>query len=456
MSTIADWIWTPFLSLIYLELGVLFLLVTGGVVLRRAVPIFLVQIRQLGNQRTDGGHIGHTHGFFAGLATSIGVGNMAGVGTAIHLGGPGALFWMWVSALLGMSFRMCSTYMALRYQPSDDKDPVFGTPMVYLQRFFSGRWAFIAPLFAGVIIAKGLVAANLIQSNSVAHAIQEHLGYSSGIVALALSALVALVVISGLNSILNVSMALAPWMAGGYLALALWVLGSHPARTLASFHAVIEHAFTPYTLAGGIAGYSVMQAVQFGIARGIFSHGSGIGLAPFLHAANRDHPVVGAMMAGMIPLVDTILVCTATGLVILSSGLWHEQTGAYLTVSAFQMASGDGARLAVTLCLVVFAFTTIINWSYFSERCFLFLGGRNRVAYRWFFVMVTFCGPFLPVATIWSVGDLLIAALIIIHLLPLTYLLLRYNRTLRHDLNTSIASTEGGGRSLRNDGAPTL
>ncbi|MEO5366625.1 MAG: amino acid carrier protein [Magnetococcus sp. WYHC-3] len=434
LSSLAGFIWNPLLSLIYIELGLLFLAVTGMLALRRTMPHFLRHHPFSHASGDNTRNIGHGEGFFAALATSIGVGNLAGVGTALHLGGPGALFWMWVSALLGMSFRMASTYMALRYQPADSHDLAFGTPMAYLQRAGRGFWRFLPTAFAGLIVANGLVAANMIQANSVAHAMEEDLGLSHGIVAVLLAGLVGLVIIGGLKNILKVSAWIAPWMAVTYVILAVVILALEPARCLAALAEVFRHALEPYSAAGGLAGYTVLESLQYGISRGVFSHGSGIGMAPFLHAANRDHPIHGSMMAAMIPVVDTLVVCTATGLVLLSSGLWIEHTGAYLTVTAFQQGLGMTGRVIVTIFLIVFAFTTMINWSYLSERCYLYLGGRNTTAFRWVFVAVAFAGPFLPVASVWSLGDLLIAGLLLVHLLPLTGLLLRHARRLRNDL----------------------
>ncbi|MEG3640732.1 alanine/glycine:cation symporter family protein [Magnetococcus sp. PR-3] len=447
LGSVADWIWSPFFSLIYLELGLLFLVITGGFAVRRLLPVFFAMRRKGLHRGADGAPIDHAKGFFAALATSIGVGNMAGVATAIHLGGPGALFWMWVSALLGVSFRMCSTYMALRYQPQDPNHPLFGTPLSYLSRFFEGRWRWIPTVFAGLVIVKGMVAANLIQTNSVAHAVESDLGLSHGIVALALSVLVAMVIVGGLKNILTVSNILAPWMAGIYILFAFGILIAHPDQAMTALEMVFRHAFSPYAMAGGVAGFTVLQAVQFGISRGVFSHGSGVGIAPFLHAANHDQPIRGAIMAGMIPMVDTLLVCSATGLVILSGGLWLEHTGAYLTVTSFQLYAGPMGRLLVTLFLVVFAFTTIINWSYFAERSFVYLGGRNRLAFRWLFVAIAFCGPFMPVAAIWSLGDILIALMLSFHLVPLTYLVLRKQKQLGKDLQEVVSHMLGKPRT---------
>lgn len=446
MDLLAAWIWNPFLSLIYLEVGVLFLIITRAVALRRSIKV-LRQVWHLPAGGDGERRIRHADAFIAALASAIGVGNLAGVGTAIHLGGPGALFWMWMSALAGASFRMCSTYLSVRHGPQDPASPLFATPMSYLVRFSGGRNSRWAAALAGLILFQGVVSANLIQANSVSHAVTNHFGFSTFLVALALFGAVATVVVGGIRSIVRFSVTVAPWMVLSYVAAGLIILILNPLDTLDAIRQVFLSAFHPYAVGGGVAGYGVLQAMQFGVSRGVFSHFSGMGVAPFLQGANTDHPAHGAYMSAMVPLVDTLIVCTITGLVILSLGQWHDLTGAYLTLTAFQNGLGAIGRWLVFLCLGLFAFTTIINWAYFSERCFEYLGGRNVSAFRWFFSGVTFCGPFFPVAFIWSLSDVVIGLMLIVHLVPLTYILLTNRPTLMRDLTDPAAEqpqTPGG------------
>lgn len=438
MEILAKWLWNPFMSLFYLELGVLFLLLTGAVAWRRSLRVFQRTLTQ--KSRYAGGRdIPHTQAFFSALATGVGVGNLAGVATAIHLGGPGALFWMWVSALAGTSFRMTSTYLAIKHGPKEASNTLFATPMAYLERFLADPWRRSIPVFlASLILIKGVVTANLIQANAVAHALNNDFGVSSLFVAILLATGVGVVVIGGVRQIVRYSVAIAPWMLLGYLLTGLVILLAHPMRTMEAIGSVFHYAFRPYSIAGGIFGYTVLQTMQFGLSRGVFSHNSGMGIAPFLQGANHDHPARGAFMAAMIPLVDTLIFCSVTGLVILSVGSWQTWTGAFLAVSAFQSALGGVGKVLIIAALVVFAFTTIINWAYFSERCFEYLGGKNLLAYRWFFTCVTFCGPFFPVALLWSMGDVLIALILLTHLLPLTYILIRQLPTVMADLESPL------------------
>ncbi len=426
MELVASWIWNPLLSLIYLEVGVLFLLLTRGTALTKSWQVLkrAWNNRWLSKKR-DERHIRHTDAFITALAAGIGVGNLAGVGTAIHLGGPGALFWMWMSALAGASFRMCSVYISVSQGPKDPASPLFATPMAYIEKYVGKRWPGYAPLLAALILFHGLVSANLIQANSVSHAVTNELGFSTVVVALVLFAAVGIVVIGGIKSIVNFSVASAPFMVVAYVVGGLIILFSNPAASAKAVGLVFTHALTPYSIGGGVAGYTVMQSIQFGVSREVFSHFSGMGIAPFLHGANDDHPAQGSYLAALVPLVDTLLVCSVTGLVIISVGDWHGLTGAFLTVTAFQTGLGAVGRILVFVCLGMFAFTTIINWAYFSERCYEYLWGGDLLYYRWFFAVVTFCGPFFPVALVWSIADVVIGVMLIVHLPIITYILLR-------------------------------
>ena len=440
MDSLAAWIWNPFLSLVYIEIGILFLILTRGLSLRRSLNM----LRRLWGDQESGDdgrrHISHKKAFIAALAAGIGVGNLAGVGTAIHLGGPGALFWIWVSALVGASFRMCSTYLSIRHGPKDVGSPLFATPMAYLVKFTGRSWPRLTPILAGLILFHGLVSANLIQANSVSHAVTNQLDFSEVMVALLLFAAVATVVVGGVRSIVDFSVLSAPWMVLAYVVGGLFILLSHPLDTLDSIRWTVQAAFHPYAIGGGVAGYSVMQALQFGVSRGVFSHFSGMGVAPFFHSANDDHPARGAYLAALVPLVDGLVVCSITGLVILSLGDWERLTGAYLTAISFQIGLGGVGQVLIFICLGMFAFTTIISWAHFSERCFEYLGGRNLIAYRWFFASVTFCGPFLPVGFIWSLADVVIGLMLIVHLLPLTYIVLKTLPTLLKELTDPAAT----------------
>ncbi|MBF0441689.1 MAG: sodium:alanine symporter family protein, partial [Oligoflexales bacterium] len=337
-------------------------------------------------------------------------------------------------AFVGVSFRMVSTYLAIKYKPSDISSPSFATPMAYLESQIKGTGKRLSNIVAMLILIQGLVTANLIQSNSVAHALQGRFLFSKFTVALLLTLLVGMVIIGGLQKIVHWSSIIAPVMHVMYVVIGLFILIASPVRTLHALGSVFLYAFTPYSFAGGVAGYAVLQAMQFGVARGVFSHGSGTGLCPFFQGANRDHPSVGAFMSSITPVIDTVTVCTITGLVILSGSYWPLENGAYLTALTFSSKIGEFGNVLIVCCLSVFAFTTIITNANFAERCFRYLGFQDIGSFRIFFLAVTFIGPFFPVIFVWSLGDVLTGLLVFLHLIPMTYIMLTHLKIIKNDL----------------------
>lgn len=433
IDTLAKWIWDPLLSLVYLEIGVIFLIVTGAIAWKKSLRIGFKIIRS-DKSRDDGRVVSHSKALISSIAATVGIGNLAGVGTAIHLGGPGALFWMWMSALFGMSYKMISTYLAVKHGPSDTGSPLFATPMSYLEKFLGKKWCWIPAIVAGLILVKGLVLANLVQSNSVAQALHDRFNVPNVATAALLTCFVAAVILGGLRRVVDSLSSIAPWLILLYVVAGLLILLVHPLRTLASLGEVFYYAFRPYSIVGGVAGFAVMQSMQFGVSRGVFSHMSGEGVGPFLQAANKDNPAIGGFMAAVTPFVDTVVICSITGLVILSSSLWESETGAYLTSSCFEAGLGFGGQIIALCCLAAFAFTTIVAFAHISERCYEYLGGKNVLGYRLVFLLVTFVGPFLNLTFVWSLSDIIIAMLVLCHLLPLLYITLGQFRGIVEDL----------------------
>ncbi|MBT3308712.1 MAG: amino acid carrier protein [Gammaproteobacteria bacterium] len=441
MDLLVTALWNPLLTFLYLEIGLLLLLLSRFAVWRKLFTFIKTELRTLlstssaslsSHQRT----ISSRFAFITALSSTVGVGNLAGVSTAIHLGGPGALFWMWVSALVGMGFRMSSTWLALHHQPDDPNHPSWSTPMSYLDPLFKGSrfWGWLPALVAVAILFTGLFA-NAIQTNSVAHALHNEFGASNLWVATLMALLVAVVILGGLQRIVQMSVRLMPWVLLFYIVAALVILLSNPVETGRQLITIIESALSPWSVAGGVAGYTVLQAMQFGVSRGVFSHGSGLGFAPFLHAANREGARKNMLYAALVPAIDTLFICTITGLVVLSGGYWMEFNGAYLTTLSFEHFYGETGKWVIVLTLTLFAFTSIINLSYFAERCYLYLRNGNTRNFRYLFILITFLGPLIPVALIWSMADLLIAVVLIFHLPALLYLTIRHLRPMLQTLN---------------------
>jgi AGCS family alanine or glycine:cation symporter len=429
MEKLANLIWDPFLCLFYLVVGALFAWFLRGEAWRGLGSAVRAATRA---SSADEEGISHRDGFLAALGATVGVGNLAGVATALHLGGPGALFWMWVSAVLGMHFRLASTYLAIKYQPPRS-DPGFATPMIYFDRFLPPSWRFLAKVLAALLVGVGFINANLIQSNSVAQALTHLFDVPTAVVASTLAVVVGLVILAGLQSIVRLSVRLTPFMIVAYLGLGVTVLAMDPAAALSGLRSVFDAALSPRSVLGGAAGATVFASLRYGVSRGIFSHGCGMATAPFFQANNGDHPARGALLAAAVPAFD-VLVCTVTGLVILSGGDWLVSTSAYLTVASFESAAGIGGRTIVLACLAVFAFTTVISWAHFAERCYQYLGGSRITAFRLVFAGVTLLGPFFPVQLVWSLGDILVGLLLMVHLLPLTLASIGAQRHMARDL----------------------
>lgn len=380
--------------------------------------------------------ISQKNAFITVVATTVGVGNIAGVGTAIHLGGPGALFWMWVSALFGMFFRLASTYMAIKLRPADSQSLSFATPMLYLEKYMKGRWKFIPALVAGIVLIQGVVLYNLVQANSVAQVLHNRFNVPNPVTAILITACVGIVILGGLTKIVNYCSAIAPAAIGMYVAAGIFILLSHPVQAANALGQVFSYALMPHSVVGGVAGYSVLQAMQFGVSRGVFSHMSGTGTSAFIQAANDEAPAKGAFMSAMTPFVDTIIVCSITGLVILSTPNWKSQTGAHLTAACFETGLGFLGQIVVIISLVIFALTTIFAFAHIAERCFKYLGGENFVCYRIIFLFVVFLGPFLNLRFVWSLCDIIIATIIIFHLIPLCYITLINREKMCKDLQS--------------------
>lgn len=434
MESLAKLIWDPFLCIIYLEMGIAFLFLTRAIAWKKSLPVFFKIFR---NDRSTFGSrlVSHKKAFFTIVAATVGIGNIAGVGTAIHLGGPGALFWMWISALLGMFFRMASTYMAVKLRPADDRSLSFATPMVYLEKYMKGSLNFIPKLVALLILVQGVVLYNMVQSNSLAQALHNRFGVSNALTALLITFFVGIVILGGLKKITDFSSVIAPVMITIYVVAGLIVLIIHPLHTIYTLGTVFSYAFTSHSIAGGIAGYGVLQAMQFGISRGVFSHMSGMGTSAFFQAANKDTPAMGAFMSAITPFIDTIIICTITGLVVLSGPYWQIKTGAHLTADSFEIGIGIFGQLIVVMCLIVFALTTITAFAHVSERCFEYLGGRVSNGFRIVLLIVTFIGPFLNLRFIWSLSDIIIAFAIVFHIFPLMYIILKTEKKMHIDLN---------------------
>lgn len=344
------------------------------------------------------------------LAATIGTGNIVGVATAIKLGGPGALFWMWVAAFFGMATKYSEGVLAIKYRTKDTNGEVAGGPMYYIVNGLGKRWKPLAIVFSifGVMVAL-LGSGTFTQVNSITESLNNAFGLPATIVSIILAIIVAIIIFGGIQSISKVAEKIVPFMAIIYILAAVIVLIFNAGNILPSIALILKSAFTGQAATGGFAGATMMIAIQSGIARGVFSNESGLGSAPIAAAAAKtEEPVEQGLVSMTGTFIDTIIVCTLTGLAIIVTGGWSSNlNGATLTQHAFATVFGNFGVFALTISLVLFAFTTILGWGYYGERCFEFLFGTRAIpVYRLIFVLMVALGGFLKLELIWVLADI--------------------------------------------------
>jgi alanine or glycine:cation symporter, AGCS family len=360
------------------------------------------------------------------LAATIGTGNIAGVATAIFLGGPGALFWMWCTALVGMATKYSEAVLSVHYREIDDYGNHVGGPMYYIKNGLKKHWGWLGTTFAIFGALAGFGIGNTIQANSVADVLQHSsLGISPMATGIVIAVLVALVLIGGIKRIGDVAGALVPFMAVTYVLAGLVVLALNASEIPNALSLIFGHAFTPSAAMGGFAGASVWAGIHFGVARGIFSNEAGLGSAPIAHAAAAtDNPVRQGTVAMLGTFIDTIIVCSITGLVIVVSGAWTSgQTAATLSSLAFESGLPGVGNYIVTFGLSIFAFTTILGWSFYGEKCVEYLFGvKAIIPFRVLWVLAVPVGAVAKLSFLWLVADTLNALMAIPNLIALLLL----------------------------------
>lgn len=344
------------------------------------------------------------------LAATVGTGNIVGVATAIKSGGPGALFWMWVAAFFGMATKYSEGVLAIKYRTKDANGQISGGPMYYILNGMGQKWRPLANLFAvsGILVALFGIG-TFAQVNAITSSLHHSLGISSPLISVLLAAVVAMIIFGGIQAIAKVAETVVPFMAIFYIGASLTVIAVHYTKLLPMLVLIFKSAITPTAAIGGFAGSLVKDAIQKGIARGVFSNESGLGSAPIAAAAAKTkEPVEQGLISMTGTFIDTIIICTLTGLAILVTGQWTSALeGAPLTQSAFASIFGHMGTYALTLSLVLFAFTTILGWSYYGERCFIFLFGTTHLSYfRLIFVIMVGLGGFLKLELIWILADI--------------------------------------------------
>ncbi len=341
------------------------------------------------------------------LAATVGTGNVAGVATAIAIGGPGAIFWMWVSAFFGMTTKFGEVVLAIRFREKKEDGRFVGGPMYYIENGLNQKWLAVLFSIFGVLASFGI--GNMVQSNSVAEALKETFSIPPIATGIALACITALVTIGGIKRIGQVTERLVPVMALIYITGALVILALNVEKIPEAFGLIFAYAFKPVAATGGFAGATVAMAMKRGVARGVFSNEAGLGSAPIAHAAaTTDHPVRQGLWGIFEVFMDTIVVCTMTALAILVSGLWDSgSNGAALTTQAFE-ACLPGSGYVVSISIVLFAYSTIVGWSYYGERCLEYLiGDKAILVYRIIFIPMIVVGAVGGLELLWDLADTL-------------------------------------------------
>lgn len=427
LGAIDDFVWGVPLIVLILVVGVFLTIRLKGLQFSKLGTA----IRYIKDNEVSGneGEVSSFGSLCTALSATIGTGNIVGVATALVSGGPGALFWMWLAALLGTATKYAECMLATKYRVVADDGHILGGPFYYIENGMGVKWKWLAKIFAFFGVGVGLLGiGTFTQVNGITSAVNNFFDPNNAwsvaiigrdyswtvvIAGVILTICVGLVIIGGLQRISKVAEIIVPFMAILYVAAALLIIILNITKVPAAVVTIVQYAFGIRAFAGGAVG-TIIVAMQKGIARGIFSNEAGLGSAPIAAAAARtDEPVRQGLISMMGTFIDTIVICTMTGLVIVITGAWDMGLeGVAVTTKAFQLGLPFPPAVAsfiLMLCLVFFAFTTILGWDYYSEKCLEYLSNGNQKlvkGYRWLYILCVFIGPFMTVSAVWTIADI--------------------------------------------------
>ena len=405
------------------------LLVGTGILL--TVRLSLIQVLHLPRalslilhaKNRGAGDISSFKALCVALAATIGTGNIVGVATAVKVGGPGAIFWMWMAAFFGMATKYAEGLLAVKYRTTDAHGEIAGGPMYYIRRGMGERYRPLAGFFAAATVLVAFFGIGTFpQVNAIVDSVELSFGIPRIGTDLLLTLLIAAITIGGLRSIAEVASRIIPFMAVLYVVISAGVIFVHAGEVPAALALILDSAFTGAAAAGGFKGATVMMAMQNGIARGVFSNESGLGSAPIAAAAAKTkEPAEQGLISMTGTFIDTIIICSMTGLVLVLTGTWQgEAAGAAMTGAAFTGVYGSVGGALLTVSLALFAFTTILGWNYYGERAVIYLAGtRGVLPYRIVFILLIACGAFLKLEAIWILADIVNGLMAIPNLIAL-------------------------------------
>ncbi|KAF1074341.1 sodium:alanine symporter family protein [Halodesulfovibrio sp. MK-HDV] len=421
LEMIDGWVWGPVMLTLLVGTGLLLTIMLKGLQFRKlGYSLYLALVRRK-DPDADEGDISNFEALMTALSATVGTGNIAGVATAIAVGGPGALFWMWITGLVGMATKFGEAVLAVKYRVKDENGEMCGGPMYYISRGLG--WKGLGSVFAFFATIASFGIGNMVQSNSVALAVKDTFGIDPFIVGIVLAVLTAVVVLGGIKSIGKVTSILIPIMIVFYVGGAMFILLTNMEKIGPAFSLVFEYAFNPVAATGGFAGATVAAAIRFGVARGVFSNESGLGSAPIAAAAAQTkHPVEQALVSMTQTFIDTIVICTMTGLVIIMFNWDSGLTSSSLTTEAFRLGF-EGGQYVVTIGLILFAYSTILGWCYYGEKSIEYLLGVGAVKpYRIVYIAAILFGSVQKVALVWTLADIFNGLMALPNLLGLIFL----------------------------------
>lgn len=423
LGEIKNWIWGPPLLILLIGTGVYLTIILKGVQFRYlGYALKQVFIREKQNSQGD---ISHFEALMTSLAGAIGTGTIVGVATAITVGGLGSMFWMWLTAFVGMATKYAESLLAVKYRVMDEKGEMMGGPMQYIEKGVGWKWMAIlfAILGAGAAIGTG----NLVQVNAIAEAVDNVWSLNPWITGLLLAGLTGVILIGGVKSIGHVAGVLVPVMALFYLAAGLIIIAIHFDKVPEAFRNIMVSAFQGQAAAGGFLGASIMMSIQMGVSRSVFSNEAGLGISSMAAAAARtDSPGRQAMITMTGALISTVIVCSITGLVLAVTQVLGKTgesgkvlSGATMAIQAFNTTLPGGAYI-VSIGLILFAFSTVIAWAYYGEKCFEYLFGiRSVVVYRCLYTLIAIPGAALKMEIAWHLADIMNGLMVIPNLIAL-------------------------------------
>lgn len=418
-------VWGPPMLVLILGCGLFLMLRLKFMPLSKIGAGFLMLWRGRSKGDENSGEISPFQALMTCLAATVGTGNIAGVATAIFLGGPGALFWMWCTALVGMATKYGEVVLAVHYREKDDRGDHVGGPMYAIKNGLGKKWLWLGTAFAIFGGFAGFGIGNMVQVNSMAHALQSTFDIPLWLTGVTSMVLVGMVILGGIKRIGKVAATLVPFMCVAYICASIVVLYVHASAIPTAFELIFTHAFSPVAATGGFAGAAVMAAIRFGVARGIFSNEAGLGTAGIAQAAGTtDSPVRSGLIGMLGTFIDTLIICTLTGLAIICSGVWTSgASGAALSAAAFESAMPGYGGAILSIALVVFAFTTVLGWSFYGEKCWEFMFGTKAILpFRIIWVLAVPFGAIAQLDFAWLLADTLNGLMAIPNLLSLLLL----------------------------------